>query len=422
MDYLRCQNRVFLPVTVATFLLIVLAIQESNPYEAQAIGGKSAPVYHPPLSKPYDSRPFDHSSSINKPSLSSPTPSDQVDFETLLKSYQNETDSTLTPHLKKSDKLQGERPQTSRKGSEREADLARVRTEQQQLQALGYYDGPIDGITGPKTVAAIDRFTKDYGLSDTEWHSQKGQKLRQAATGDSKKLRSLNATSDGAFQVFLLRLASAKDSLYIMHGPDGRVLIRGSDLSEMVARVDEESVATDAPPSIIYFAVRGGTEDQFNALASTLRILQKTNPGSRRIQALFSAQNLALDPKVFFAKGVTLNREPIITQDGSEYSLRTSVRYPVAVGAKVAAIRVVAKSREILEALIDILHQLFASPNPADLSVAAIVAHCRSELIKKYDLTEEQLQFQIESEIGNIHVVHQFKPFNIMEPNPVYFN
>lgn len=411
MDYLRCNNRVFLPVTVATFLLMVLAIQESNPLEAAARGGRSAPIHHSP--------PTRRLPPIDKTSPSSST-LDQI--EKFKKSYQGEKNSTVSSPDQTSGELQRGKPQTSSKDSEREADHASVRKEQQQLQALGYYDGPIDGITGPKTVAAIGRFTKDYGLSDTEWHSKKGQKIRQAAIGDSKKLRSLNATSDGAFQVFLLQLASANDSLYIVHRPDGRVLARGSDLSEMVERVNGESGSKDAPPSTIYFAVKGGTEDQFNALASTLRILQKTNPYSRRIQALFSAQNLALDPKVFFAKGVTLNREPIITQDGSEYSLRTSVRYPVTVGAKVAAIRVVAKSREILEALIDILHQLFASPNPADLSVAAIVAHCRSELIKKYDLTEEQLQFQIESEIGDIHVVHQFKPFNIMELNPVYFN
>lgn len=36
---------------------------------------------------------------------------------------------------------------------------------QQKLKDLGYYNGAIDGIIGPKSVAAIKKFQKDYGLT-----------------------------------------------------------------------------------------------------------------------------------------------------------------------------------------------------------------------------------------------------------------
>jgi hypothetical protein len=42
-----------------------------------------------------------------------------------------------------------------------------VRTAQRQLAELGYYDGPIDGVMGPKTAAAIRRFQGDHSLPVT---------------------------------------------------------------------------------------------------------------------------------------------------------------------------------------------------------------------------------------------------------------
>lgn len=35
------------------------------------------------------------------------------------------------------------------------------------LMAYGYYDGPPDGIVGPKTRDALNRFQTDYGLKVT---------------------------------------------------------------------------------------------------------------------------------------------------------------------------------------------------------------------------------------------------------------
>lgn len=41
---------------------------------------------------------------------------------------------------------------------QREANRAQVRSDQQALYRLGYYQGPIDGQAGPETTAAITRF------------------------------------------------------------------------------------------------------------------------------------------------------------------------------------------------------------------------------------------------------------------------
>jgi peptidoglycan hydrolase-like protein with peptidoglycan-binding domain len=42
-----------------------------------------------------------------------------------------------------------------------------VRDAQQRLRAFGLYDGPIDGLWGPETQAAVDRFQRQQGLDAT---------------------------------------------------------------------------------------------------------------------------------------------------------------------------------------------------------------------------------------------------------------
>ena len=47
------------------------------------------------------------------------------------------------------------------------APSADVRATQQQLRAAGMYDGPIDGVWGPETRAAVERFQQNRGLPVT---------------------------------------------------------------------------------------------------------------------------------------------------------------------------------------------------------------------------------------------------------------
>jgi hypothetical protein len=42
-----------------------------------------------------------------------------------------------------------------------------VTAAQQELAALGYYGGSVDGIFGPQTSAALQRYQRDYGLPST---------------------------------------------------------------------------------------------------------------------------------------------------------------------------------------------------------------------------------------------------------------
>jgi peptidoglycan hydrolase-like protein with peptidoglycan-binding domain len=45
---------------------------------------------------------------------------------------------------------------------------AEVRDSQQRLQALGFYNGPIDGVWGPETRDAVERFQASRGLTVTD--------------------------------------------------------------------------------------------------------------------------------------------------------------------------------------------------------------------------------------------------------------
>lgn len=63
-----------------------------------------------------------------------------------------------------------------------------VRQQQLLLSFLDYDVGTIDGITGPKTQAAIRKFQSDYGISTTGiWNSQTENKIREVIGNPEKE-------------------------------------------------------------------------------------------------------------------------------------------------------------------------------------------------------------------------------------------
>lgn len=73
-----------------------------------------------------------------------------------------------------------------------------VRQQQLLLSFLCYDVGTIDGITGPKTQAAIRKFQSDYGISATGiWNSQTETKIREIIGNPEKEKKDTPvATSD----------------------------------------------------------------------------------------------------------------------------------------------------------------------------------------------------------------------------------
>jgi peptidoglycan hydrolase-like protein with peptidoglycan-binding domain len=70
-----------------------------------------------------------------------------------------------------------------------------VRQQQLLLSFLGYDVGTIDGITGPKTQAAIRKFQSDYGISATGiWNTQTEKKIREVIGNPEKEKK--NTTGD----------------------------------------------------------------------------------------------------------------------------------------------------------------------------------------------------------------------------------
>ena len=59
----------------------------------------------------------------------------------------------------------GETIETVAKISSVEAAVANTRDVQTKLKRWGYYTGNVDGINGPKTIAAVKKFQKKYGLT-----------------------------------------------------------------------------------------------------------------------------------------------------------------------------------------------------------------------------------------------------------------
>ncbi len=66
-------------------------------------------------------------------------------------------------------------------GSQPQMDQAEVRQAQQHLKDLGFYEGPIDGIYGPETEAALREYQARQGLQVTGALTQETQQaLRQS--------------------------------------------------------------------------------------------------------------------------------------------------------------------------------------------------------------------------------------------------
>lgn len=64
------------------------------------------------------------------------------------------------------------------------APRADVRETQQQLKSLGLYDGPIDGVWGPETQSAVERYQTQRGLSATGRVDESTRNsLREASAG-----------------------------------------------------------------------------------------------------------------------------------------------------------------------------------------------------------------------------------------------
>jgi Putative peptidoglycan binding domain len=66
---------------------------------------------------------------------------------------------------------------------------------QQGLAAVGCYAGPIDGIVGPSTVAAIKNFQKAVGLSPDGVYGAKTQQHLQAAERNGTKVCSTSTST-----------------------------------------------------------------------------------------------------------------------------------------------------------------------------------------------------------------------------------
>ena len=72
---------------------------------------------------------------------------------------------------------------------------------QTDLQATGYYKGPVDGIYGPQTVAAVEQLQKDSGLPTTGLVDQAtalALDKKLAAVGAQAATKSLTQTVRGA--------------------------------------------------------------------------------------------------------------------------------------------------------------------------------------------------------------------------------
>jgi len=122
---------------------------------------------------------------------------------------------------------------------------------QQLLAMLGYYQGPLDGITGPRTEAALRQAQTDYGLK---------------VTG-----RSDRDTLNALYQAFLQRQSQADGAT------NGSTPSLGADLS---ASGFADAIATQNPCRVIALCVLPGEDEGVTAQVSAYCPIHKQNQSS----------------------------------------------------------------------------------------------------------------------------------------------
>ncbi|WP_448560737.1 glucose-6-phosphate dehydrogenase assembly protein OpcA [Trichothermofontia sp.] len=122
---------------------------------------------------------------------------------------------------------------------------------QQLLAMLGYYQGPLDGITGPRTEAALRQAQTDYGLK---------------VTG-----RSDRDTLNALYQAFLKRQTQTEDAT------NGISPSLGADLS---ASGFADAIATQNPCRVIALCVLPGEDEGVTAQVSAYCPIHKQNQSS----------------------------------------------------------------------------------------------------------------------------------------------
>jgi peptidoglycan hydrolase-like protein with peptidoglycan-binding domain len=70
-------------------------------------------------------------------------------------------------------------------GSQQQDQIA-IREAQQQLKSLGLYDGPIDGLFGPKTEEALREYQQAQGLEVTGSLTQETEKRLMGEKAEQK--------------------------------------------------------------------------------------------------------------------------------------------------------------------------------------------------------------------------------------------
>jgi peptidoglycan hydrolase-like protein with peptidoglycan-binding domain len=119
---------------------------------------------------------------------------------------------------------------------------ATVRDTQQRLSASGFYDGPVDGVWGPGTRAAVERFQRSRGLAVTgDLNAATASALRSAKPPAPAALEVTDPTSVRALQNRLRQLGFFTDPADGVWGPSTQLALenfqraRGLDANGQVA-------------------------------------------------------------------------------------------------------------------------------------------------------------------------------------------
>jgi len=149
-----------------------------------------------------------------------------------------------------------------------------VRGVQQTLLDIGYWPGPIDGILGSRTRAALRQYQKDEDLPATGWldagTAQKVEEARRTYDSDLKKFQGMDTDDDGAIT---RQEYSGNDRSFANHDWNGDGVLSGEEV-----RPGAHKPARHAKGESVSGEFKGGGKEMGRGSEEATHEMQKGKP------------------------------------------------------------------------------------------------------------------------------------------------
>lgn len=291
----------------------------------------------------------------------------------------------------------GGRGGTNTQGIQSQFWRAATKKHQAMLQDIGYYKGPLSGEVDPNTKNAIVKFKTDHRLpSDSVIDSQTENALMRASQ-DSRNAKYIAFTLE----------TGGDGPLYRLYSPGGEQVYSGNLIPDLLTAINTERDRKGRGNNV-YLIMKGFADKQVNAFAASTRIYQNSVDPTVSIRPFESGSEFSKAEDFFFSPGKTLIEEsvtePVLVMQGANKDFYQSDFKVADAAGDSGTVSVFARAREVVVSFVQGVRSLFQR-RQENWSVSKIVNVARSQMKRKYDVSDENLRVQFRDQFGRSHIV-----------------